>query len=373
MTFIAHLEGLEDSRKDINKNYDLVDIIFLTKAAVLSGAKGWKAIKIFGDTKLEWLRLYRPFETGIPTRHSIGRIIRGIKSDSLLICFEQWVNSIRRSEEKEQISFDGKAVRGSGHGNHLDALQLMSAMIVKSGLILTQKESEGKKNEIKTMQAMLASLSVKGAVITADAMHCQTKTASLIRARDADYVLQVKDNQKNLSEEIKAFFHKTERDTPAELNGRFYSNVDGEHGRISEREYQLLPVTDWLTTTEDWDGCQSVVKVNRRRTIKGKVEQETSFYITSLNCNVKEAAGYIRNHWAIENSQHWVLDVTFREDESQIYAEDGAKHMALFRRALINMIKAHPFKDSVAGKMMRAGWDDKFREEIIFGQKLSKV
>jgi len=142
MTFIPHLEGLEGSCKDINKSYDLVDIIFLTMAAVLSGAKGWKAIKLFGDTKLDWLRLHRAFETGIPTRHSIGRIIRGIQSESLLLCFEQWVNSIRKSEGQEQIAFDGKAVRGSGHG-----VQLMSAMIVESGLILTQKESEGKKND----------------------------------------------------------------------------------------------------------------------------------------------------------------------------------------------------------------------------------
>ena len=373
MTFITHLEELEDSRKDINKNYELVDIVFLTMAAILSGAKGWKAIKIFGDTKLDWLRLHRPFETGIPTRHSIGRIIRGIKSDSLLMCFEQWVNSIRKKEGKEQISFDGKAVRGSGHGESIDALQLMSAMVVESGLILTQKESEGKKNEIKTMQAMLTSLSVKGSVITADAMHCQTKTAALIKEREADYVLQVKNNQKSLSDEIKAFFHKVERDSPSELEGRFYSDVEGEHGRISEREYQMLPVTEWLTTAKDWAGCQSVVKVHRRRTIKGKVQQETSYYITSLADDIKDVAGFIRNHWAIENSQHWVLDVTFREDESQIYAEDGAKNMALFRRALMNMIKTHPFKDSMTGKMMRAGWDDSFREEIIFGQKMVKV
>ncbi|PCJ46333.1 MAG: ISAs1 family transposase [Gammaproteobacteria bacterium] len=292
-TFITHLDKLEDSRKDINKNYELVDIVFLTMAAILSGAKGWKTIKIFGDTKLDWLRGHRPFENGIPTRHSIGRIIRGIKSDSLLVCFEHWVNSIRIKEGREQISFDGKVVRGSGHGEHLDALQLMSAMVVESGLILTQKESEGKKNEIKTMQAMLSSLEVKGAVITADAMHCQTKTAALIQERDADYVLQVKNNQKNLCDEIKAFFHKTERDSPEELEDRFYSDTEGEHGRISERNYQILPVTDWLTTTNSWVGCKSVVKVNRRRTMKGKVQKETSYYITSLVDDVKAVAGYI--------------------------------------------------------------------------------
>jgi len=203
---------------------------------------------------------------------------------------------------------------------------------------------------------MLSSLEVKGAVISADAMHCQTQTAVLIKERGVDYVLQVKGNQKILSDEIKAFFHKTARDTSAEFDGRFYSDVEGEHGRISEREYQLLLITDWLTSANDWGGCQSIVKVKRRRTVKGKTQQETSYYLTSLASNVKEFAGFIRNHWAIESSQHWVLDVTFREDESQIYAEDGAKNMALFRRALMNMIKAHPLKDSMAGKVMRVGW-----------------
>jgi predicted transposase YbfD/YdcC len=126
-----------------------------------------------------------------------------------------------------------------------------------------------------------------------------------------------------------------------------------------------------------WKDIQSVVELTRKRTFKMKgkeqIEQEVSDYITSLGYDVKEAARAIRNHWAIETSQHWLLDVTFREDKSQIYAEDGAKNMALFRRALLNLIKAHPLKNSVAGKMMRAGWDSKFRAEILFGEKSSKV
>jgi predicted transposase YbfD/YdcC len=122
---------------------------------------------------------------------------------------------------------------------------------------------------------------------------------------------------------------------------------------------------------------QSVVEVTRKRTFSNKckeqVEQEVYYYITSLAVDVKEAARVVRNHWAIENSQHWVLDVTFKEDESQIYAEDGAKNMAWSRRELLNLIKPHPLKGSVAGKMMRAGWDSKFRAEILFGLKLVKV
>jgi predicted transposase YbfD/YdcC len=132
-----------------------------------------------------------------------------------------------------------------------------------------------------------------------------------------------------------------------------------------------LPITDWLAGMANWKDIQSVVEVTRKRTFKKKgkeqIEQEVTYYNTSMGDDVKEAARVVINHWAIETSQHWLLDVTFREDESQIYAEDGAKNMALFRRALLNLIIAHPLKDIVAGKMMRAGWDSKFRAEILFG------
>ena len=373
MLLLEQIESITDQRKDINKEYNLADIVFLTMAAVLSGAKGWKAIKIFGDAQLDWLRQYRPFENGIPTRHSIGRIIRGIKSDSIVSCFLQGVNYVREQEGKEHIAFDGKVLRGSKHGEDFNALQLMTAMVVESGFILYQKETSDKTNEIPVMQAMLDSMDIKGAVITADAMHCQTKTAEAVIDGEGDYVLQVKENQKNLLDEIKAFFHKTERDEAELFEENCYHELDGEHGRINERHYRMLPITDWLSEGKKWEESHAVIEVQRTRIIKDKTQQETSYYITSLADNISNVAGYIRRHWAIENSQHWVLDVTFREDECQIYAEDGARNLASMRRVLLNMVKAHPLKDSVAGKMQRAGWDSKFRSDILFGQQLNKV
>ena len=367
MTFLEQIELLSDERTDINKDYELADIVFLTMSAVLSGAQGWKAIKIFGDAQLDWLRQYRPFTNGIPTRHSIGRIIRGIKSESFVSCFLQGINHIREQEGKEHIAFDGKVLRGSKHGDNYNALQLMTAMIVDSGFILYQKETSDKTNEIPVMQSMLENMDIKDSVITADAMHCQTKTAEVTRSNGGDYILQVKENQKTLLNEIKAFFHKTDRDEPERGEENSYHEVDGEHGRINERHYRLLPITDWLSEGEKFKDSRAVVEVQRTRIIKDKVQQETSYYITSLSDNVSDVAGYIRRHWSIENSQHWVLDVTFREDECQIYAEDGARNLASIRRVLLNMVKAHPLKDSVAGKLQRAGWDAQFRAEILFG------
>lgn len=367
MSFIVHLEEIEDNRKDINKDYDLVDIIFLTMAAVLSGAEGWKAIHLFGEAKLDWLRQYRDFKNGIPTRHSIGRIIRGVSADALMESFAIWINKQREITGNEHIAFDGKTLRGSGHNNHVEALHLMSAMVVNSGITLYQSESVGKKNEIKTLQSMLEIIPMKGAIVSADAMHCQSKTASKIKAKGAEYVLQVKDNQKSLKEEISAYFHKTRRDNPEQI--MTLSDVDGEHGRIVERQYSQLPSCDWLDDMEKWFGIKSIIEVTRTHHKQNRKVAEVSYYISSIAEDLEDISRVVRNHWKIE-SHHWVLDVTFREDESLIYAEDGAKNMALFKRMLVNLIKSHPLKDSVRGKKQRATWDDKFRAELLFGDKV---
>lgn len=372
MSLFQDIESIEDHRVEANKDYELADMIFLTVAAVLCGARGWKAIKIFGEAQLDWLREYRDFSNGIPTRHSIGRIIRGIKAESLVSSFINFSNAMRKKGSKEHISFDGKVICGSKHGD-IDALQLMTAMVVDNGLIIYQKETSTKTNEIPVMQSMLTSMDIKNAVITADAMHCQTETADLIRQGKGDYVLQVKKNQGKLYKEIKAYFHKTYRDSPKLLKDNYFKELDGEHGRINEREYRLLPITQWFDETDKFKDSFAVVEVQRTRQLKHKTEQETSYYITSLKEKVNVTAKYIRRHWAIENSQHWVLDVTFREDECQIYADDGAKNLATIRRKLLNLINAHSLKDSIAGKMQRACWDAKFRAEILFGQKSNKA
>ncbi len=223
------------------------------------------------------------------------------------------------------------------------------------------------------MQSMLKKMDVENAVITADAMPCQKETTALIREGKGDYVLQVKKNQGKLLAEIKAYFHKCYRETPELVKQNHFMELDGEHGRINERHYRLLPITDWFDKTADFQDSCAVIEVTRTRDIKDKISQETSYYITSLTSDVKDVAQYIRKHWSIENSQHRVLDVTFREDDCKIYADDGAKNLATIRRKILNLVKSHSCKDSVAGKMQRASWDAKFRAEILFGEKFNKA
>lgn len=367
MSFINHFESLEDTRSHINKKHELLDIIFLTVVAILSGAEGWKDIKQFGDNKLDWLRKFRAFEAGIPVDDTIARIISALEPTALLSCFMSWVNEIRTSQNQEIIAFDGKTLRHSFDGDRKTALHSVSAYAVEQGLVLAQCKSLSKKNEVSTVMELIELLELKGNIITADAMHCLKKVANAIDKKGGDYVLQVKGNQGKLSEEIKAYFHKTRRDDGALISANTLTLTNDGHGRIEQRQYVQLPVTNWLEQRKGWANLNSVVEVTRTRYLKGSESKETAYYISSLSVNLPNIAKAIRSHWAIENSSHWVLDMTFREDESRIRRGDAPENIATFRRFAMNLARLSPIKDSMKGKLKQAAWSDDVREKLVFG------
>ncbi|MDP8042402.1 ISAs1 family transposase [Pasteurella atlantica] len=367
MAFIEHFNQLEDSRSHINKKHDLLDIIFLTVTAILSGAEGWKGIKLFGDEKLQWLRKFRAFENGIPVDDTIARIVSSLDPQELTHCFMRWVNEIREANGQSVIAFDGKTLRHSFDGDRKTALHSVSAYATDQKLVLSQSKSKGKKNEVETVLELIEILEIKGNIVTADAMHCLKKVTKAIDKKGGDYVLQVKDNQKKLLQEIESFYHKTRRDTPVLIEQNKFEQIDGEHGRLEERTYTQLAVTDWLEQTNGWSNLNSIIEVVRKRTIKEKKSEEVSYYISSLPVAPEIVAKAIRSHWSIENSSHWVLDVIFKEDESRIRRENAPENMAIFRRFAMNLARLSPIKDSMKSKLQRAGWSDKIREQLIFG------
>jgi len=369
--FIHYFNALEDGRTDINITYNLLDVVFLTVVALLSGAEGWQDIQRFGDAKLSWLRQHRAFHDGIPRRHTIARIIGAINPDDLLACFVTWVNEVRLKRGQAHIAIDGKTLRRSHTGDKSNALHLLSAMVVDSGLVIYQQPSQGKKNEIKTVQQLLDTLDIRETCVTLDAMHCQTETVKKIRLKSADYVIQVKANQTRLHEEIQAFFHKSRRDAAALIARSTFDETDKGHGRIEQRHYVRLDVTPWLERASPWTDLRSVIEVTRTIHRGTTTREETSYYITSLTEDSQALAAKIRRHWHIENGQHWVLDVIYKEDDSRIRVGDAPQNMALFRRFALNLAKLSSEKDSLKGKLKRAAWDDAFRTQFIFGQMLS--
>jgi len=367
MSFVDHFSHIEDPRKPINLKYNFLDMLFLTFAGVVSGAEGWSDIVNFGHNKLDWLQQYRDFEHGIPVDDTLARIIRAIEPIQLNQAFIDWVNEERRETGKEQIAIDGKTLRGSRDAEQHSALHSITAWSKSEGLVLAQLQSSTKKNENASVLEVLNVLNVKGATITVDAMNTQRKIAERIIDKKGDYVMCVKGNQKTLREEIAAYFHKVERDTPEHL--KIDEEIDTGHGRVEVRRCSALRVNEWISEADKWKGIKSIVKVERERHLlsTGKVQTETQYYISSLATSPKELAEAIRGHWEVENKVHWVLDVTFKEDDSRIRVGDGAENVGVIRRFALNLARLHPKKCSMRSKLKQAGWSDTMRSEILFG------
>lgn len=358
---------IADPRKDINITYDLLDIIFITLAGVLSGAEGWSEIHQFAHEKLHWLRKYRKFESGIPSEDTISRVIRAIDPAALNSAFMSWVNSVREVSGQPLIAIDGKTLKLSRDGEKHNALHSITVWCQQNDLVLAQMKSVGKKNEQQSVFEILDLLTIQGAIITVDAMNSQKKIAQKIVDGKADYILCIKNNHKHLKQEIQAYFHKIQRDEPHLISQ--YEEVDAGHGRIEIRRCQTLVANSWITELQEWASVQTVVLLERTRINKKTSQQETEqqVYISSLVNNAQQIEPLIRQHWGVENKVHWLLDVVYREDNCRIRKGDGAENVAIMRRFCLNLAKLHPRKSSMKSKVKQAGWSDDFRGEILFG------
>ena len=364
MTLLEQLKTLPDPRKDINLKYNLVDIVFLTLSAVLSGASGWKSIQEFGEEQLDWLRQYRDFEHGIPRRHCIANIIKALDSELLLQTLFNWINDKRQSEGKSVIAIDGKTMRGAWSDDVKSALHIVSAYDVTNGMTLYQGSSNTKGKEAEIARNVIDALALDDAIVTLDALHCQVSTMKSITQRKGNFVIQVKGNQQVLLDEVKALFADLYDSDELEE----YEQSNSGHGRKEKRTVMQTKAVLSSELKKKWPHIKSVIEVASERTVNGTTPCSSRWYVSSLPVNTEEAAHAIRDHWAVENELHWIFDVVFREDAMKVSDPDGAKHLALFNRAALSTLKQNTGKkDSLAGKRRRAAWSPTFRSELLFG------
>jgi len=229
----------------------------------------------------------------------------------------------------EVVAIDGKTVRRSfRNGDRKSAIHMVSAWVCQNNIVLGQQKVSEKSNEITAIPALLALLEIKGCIITIDAMGCQTAIAQTIVDQGADYVLALKGNQGNLSDEVKLIFEQT------------FEDVDAGHGRIETRRCRQVKVDiKWLSESVRWPKLNSIIEIQATRDDGHKITSEKRYYISSLALDAEKAAASVRQHWAVENKLHWVLDVSFREDESRIRRGNGAEVMSTLRRLTLNLLK----------------------------------
>ncbi|NIY89819.1 ISAs1 family transposase [Vibrio campbellii] len=366
---LQHFEAIEDPRIDRCKRHELLDIIFLAVSAVLSGAEGWEQIEDFGSHRLDWLRRYRPFEYGIPRHDTIARVICRLKPEEIESAFQSWMNCLIESTGSDVIAIDGKTARRSfDTRERRNPLHAVSAWSSQHQLVLGQVVVDEKSNEVSAIPRLLTLLDIENCIITLDAMGCQKDIAKQIVKGKADYVLALKGNHSGMKAELEAWWHKSMREGTTSETYDEYSEVSAGHGRIETRQCeQLIVDRNWLGKGYRWDGLQSVIKVTAmvEEKLSGKKSEETRWYISSLPLNAQQALDAIRSHWQVE-SMHWMLDVTFREDESRIRRGTGALAFNVLRKIALIFFKQDKSKNiSMVRKKKIAAIDDEYRSTLL--------
>lgn len=365
----SHFENLTDPRRD-NKRHKLIDIITIAICAVICNADNYEQICLFGNAKYDWFKKFLELTHGIPSADTFERIFSRIDPEEFKQSFLDWIQAIREITKGEVVAVDGKTLRRShDKSNGKSAIHMVSAWASANGIVLGQRKTDAKSNEITAIPELLKTLEIAGCIVTIDAMGCQTKIAEDIVNKNADYVLALKGNQSNLHKNIALYF---EEQAAKQFKGGpydYYETVDGEHGKIEIRRYWTTSDIDWLQGKEDWQNLNTICMVERERHFTEKIEKETSYYIGSLESDAKQFGDAIRNHWGIENSLHWVLDVSFREDDSRARKGNAPENLAVLRHIALNLIKKETTakKKSIKSKRLKAGWDNDYLMKILEG------
>ena len=370
-SIVAHFSVLEDPRR-YNRRHYLRDILVIAICAAIGGADGWEDVVLFGKTKEKWLKevLSLKLVHGIPSPHTFRRVFAALDAEQFQACFVKWVQAVEEVTEGQIVAIDGKTLRRS-HDRRLgqDAIHMVSAWASGSGLVIGQIKVDDKSNEIPAVPELLEMLKIEGCIVTLDALHCQTQTVERILEKKADYVLPVKENQPRLLEALQGLFDDPEETRWVECDS--FRTVSKGHGRIETRECWTTSDSEYLkyiATLADWRGLQSIAMVQAVRQIGEQTTTTRRYFISSLETNAELMLRAVRTHWGIENTVHWVLDITFREDDSRIRRGYGAENFAVLRHIVLNLLKReNSAKRSLRAKRKKAAWDDEYLLKVLTG------
>jgi len=367
--FQEYFTFLKDPRVERTKLHLLSDIITISILAVIAGALGWEDIEEYGINKKEWLSTFLKLEFGIPSPDTFRRVFERINPKEFEQCFRLWVQSLVENLGVEVVAIDGKALKGSyDRKSHLKALHMVSAWSNEHRLVLGQTKVSEKSNEITAIPALLEMLDISGCIITIDAMGTQKTIAEKIILANADYVLSLKDNHPTLHQQVKNWFETSLSLGFKDVDVNISQRVEKGHHRIENRKVYTVPVSQLpaLHEQDNWVGLTTVVMVVRSIQHWNKTTNDVQFYITSLVSDANKIGSAIRQHWGIENSVHWTLDVTFHEDECRIRSLHSPQNFALLRRIALNALERETsFRRSIRQKSRRAAMNDQYMLSVL--------
>ena len=344
-----------------------MDIITIALCAVISGAEGWEDMAEYGRAKQDWLSTFLSLPSGIPCADTFGRVFARLDPDQMQSCFASWVKSISKLLGAEVIGIDGKTLRHSGDkGCGKAAIHMVSAWASANRLVLGQRKVDDKSNEITAIPELLKVLEIAGCIVTIDAMGCQREIALFIIGRSADYVLALKGNQGGLFEDVQWLFQQAQASGFEGVTHSFAQSIDKGHGRIEIRRCWTLSDLNYLTQKSLWVGLQTVVMVQSERRCNNQTTTANRFFLSSLPSQAALLMNAVRTHWSIENSLHWVLDVSFDEDACRIRRDSAAHNMALLRHLALNILaQDSSSKGGIAARRKKAAWDQTYLIKLL--------
>jgi len=367
---LDHFSRIEDPRETWRVAHPLPEVLLLVVCGTIADCDDYEGIAEWGEEHIGFLRGFLPYHHGVPGARWLTLLMNRIDPALFSAAFTSWVRDTW-PDRPDFVAIDGKTSRRS-HNRRADTapLHLVSAFATTSRLVLGQEAVADKTNETVAIPVLIERLAendgLKGALVSIDAIATNAAIATTIRDAQADYLLAVKANQPTLRSEIETFF----ADAPvASLETTV--DTDKGHGRVEERTVTVAREVDWLDGDRRFPGelrlphVATIIRVASRVELKDRSRIETRYYISSAALSAQRAADAVRSHWAIENSLHWVLDVTFADDQSRLRTGHGAKNMAVVRHFAINLVRAVKDKRSIKLRRKRAGWDPKYLGGIL--------
>lgn len=365
LSLMEVIEGIEDTRRSRSVMYPLHEVLIIMLLAVICGATSYARVEMFGKSRKEWLGTFLKLENGIPDACTFRNVIKEINTQKLHLIFCEWMKSIAK-ELYGVVAIDGKQARRT-KDTKKRPLHVVSAFSAEYGMVLGQLACEEKSNEITAIPKLLKMLEIKGCIVTIDAMGTQTDIAETIIDNKADYILSLKENHKTLYNDVKLYLDDIYREKKLLESENYHKSVEKGHGRIEIRECVISEEISWLHNKSAWKGLCGIGAIYCTIEKNGIISKQSHYFIYSCKgLNAGQIMKYKRNHWSIENNLHWVLDMTFREDESRARKDNSAENFNVIRQIAFNILKSETsFKGGITDKQFRCLLDSSYLDKIV--------